>query len=184
MSASSPTITGTIAVFTLRIFVISISRSLYFEIFSVTFVEVFWSDGTDTSISLQHLLAGSLITTYIRHVRWQLSILIYNNYSPKSRWHPPLATVTEVNNCFSIYWNSDIIELKKRWFLTHLMLPITIFARIDRTAAAVAFFCRQIKLLKAFVCREISSKGVVIHSVKKIIKFSFKLIYEQVNLIK
>ena len=40
-----------------------------FEIFSVTFVEVFWSDGTDTSISLQHRLAGSLITTYIRHVR-------------------------------------------------------------------------------------------------------------------
>ena len=69
MSASSPTITGTISVFTLRIFVISISRSLYFEIFSVTFVEVFWSDGTDTSISLQHRLAGSLITTYIRHVR-------------------------------------------------------------------------------------------------------------------
>ena len=69
MSASSPTITGTISVFTLRIFVISISRSLYFEIFSVTFIEVFWSDGTDTSISLQHRLAGSLITTYIRHVR-------------------------------------------------------------------------------------------------------------------
>ena len=69
MSASSPTITGTISVFTLCIFVISISRSLYFEIFSVTFVEVFWSDGTDTSISLQHRLAWSLITTYIRHVR-------------------------------------------------------------------------------------------------------------------
>ena len=49
MSASSPTITGTVSVFTLRIFVISISRSLYFEIFSVTFVEEFWSDGTDTS---------------------------------------------------------------------------------------------------------------------------------------
>ena len=67
MSASSPTITGTISVFTLRIFVISISRSLYFEIFSVTFVELFWSDG----------MPWSLITTYIRHVRWQLSIRIY-----------------------------------------------------------------------------------------------------------
>ena len=77
MSASSPTITGTIFVFTLRIFVISISRSLYFEIFSVTFVELFWSDGTDTSIILQHRLPWSLIATYIRHVRWQLSIRIY-----------------------------------------------------------------------------------------------------------
>ena len=77
MSASSLTITGTISVFTLRIFVISISRSLYFEIFSVTFVEVFWSDGTDTSIILQHRLPWSLITTYIKHVRWQLSIRIY-----------------------------------------------------------------------------------------------------------
>ena len=67
MSASSPTITGTISVFTLRTFVISISRSLYFEIFSVTFVELFWSDG----------MPWSLITTYIRHVRWQLSIRIY-----------------------------------------------------------------------------------------------------------
>ena len=77
MSASSPTITDTISVFTLRIFVISMSRSLYFEIFSVTFVELFWSDGTDTSISLQHRLAWSLITTYISHVREQLSIRIY-----------------------------------------------------------------------------------------------------------
>ena len=77
MSASSPTINGTISVFTLCIFVISISKSLYFEIFSVTFVEVFWSDGTDTSVSLQHRLPWSLITTYIGHVCWQLSIRIY-----------------------------------------------------------------------------------------------------------
>ena len=77
MSASSPTITGIISVFTLRISVISISRSLYFEIFSVAFVEVFWSDDTDTSVSLQHRLPWCLITTYIRHVRWQLSIRIF-----------------------------------------------------------------------------------------------------------
>ena len=77
MSASSPTMAGTVSVFTLRIFVISISWSLYFEIFSMTFVEVFWSDGTDTSIILRHRLPWSLITTYIRHVQWQLSICIY-----------------------------------------------------------------------------------------------------------
>ena len=77
MSASSPTITGIISVFTLRISVISISRSLYFEIFSVAFVEEFWSDDTDTSVSLQHRLPWCLITVYIRHVRWQLSIRIF-----------------------------------------------------------------------------------------------------------
>ena len=46
-----------------------------------------------------------------------------------------LATDTEVTNCFSIYYNSEIIEL-----LTHLLLPtITILARDDQTAAVVAF---------------------------------------------
>ena len=77
MSASSPTITAIISVFTLRNSVISISRSLCFEIFSVAIVEVFWSDDTDTSISLQHRLPLCLITTFIRHVRRQLSIRIF-----------------------------------------------------------------------------------------------------------
>ena len=76
MSASSPTITQWHNL-TLRISVNSISRSLYFEIFSVAFVEVFWSDDTDTSVSLQHRLPWCLITAYIRHVRWQLSIRIF-----------------------------------------------------------------------------------------------------------
>ena len=145
MSANSSTMTGTISVFTLRICVISISRSLYFEIFSVTFVEVFWSDDTDASISLQHRLAWSLITTYIRHVRWQLSILTYNNYSPKSptlRWMIVLIYILK-------QWHN---WAQKLWFSTHLMLPtITILPRNDRTAAAVAFSCRQIKFLKALV---------------------------------
>ena len=40
----------------------------------------------------------------------------------------------------------------KMMILTHLLLqPITILTRSDRTAAVVAFSCRQIKLLKAFV---------------------------------
>ena len=51
--------------------------------------------------------------------------IIYNNYSPKWRWlvgicralkrrgkYPPLATDTKVNNCFSKYSNSGIIEHK------------------------------------------------------------------------
>ena len=51
---------------------------------------------------------------------------INNSYSAKWRWlvaivteaakrrgkSPPLATDTEVNNCFSIYQNSEIIERK------------------------------------------------------------------------
>ena len=44
--------------------VVSISRILYFKSFSMTFVNVFQSEGTDTSLSLQHQLAWSLITIY------------------------------------------------------------------------------------------------------------------------
>ena len=62
ISPSAPTITGTVSVPIPHVLVVSISRSLYFESFSMTFVEVFQSDGTDTSISLQHLLAWSLFT--------------------------------------------------------------------------------------------------------------------------
>ena len=100
---------------------------------------------THRATSLQHRLAGSLITTYIRHVRWQLSILTYNNYSPKSptlRWMIVLIYILK-------QWHN---WAQKLWFSTHLMLPtITILPRNDRTAAAVAFSCRQIKFLKALV---------------------------------
>ena len=54
ISPSAPTITGTVSVLIPQILVVSISSSLYFESFSITFVELFRSDGTDTSISLQH----------------------------------------------------------------------------------------------------------------------------------
>ena len=54
ISPSAPTITGTVSVLIPHILVVSISNSLYFESFSMTFVELFRSDGTDTSISLQH----------------------------------------------------------------------------------------------------------------------------------
>ena len=62
ISSSAPTISGAVSVLIAHILVVSISRSLYFESFSKTFVEVFLSDGTDTSVSLQHRLAWSLIT--------------------------------------------------------------------------------------------------------------------------
>ena len=60
----------------------------------------------------------------------------------RGKYIPPLATNTEVNNCFSIYENSEITEHKNDDFLTHLLLPtITILARNDRTATVVAFSC-------------------------------------------
>ena len=62
ISPSAPTITGTVSVLIPHILTILILRSLYFESFSMTFVEVFLSAGTDTSISLQHRSAWSLIT--------------------------------------------------------------------------------------------------------------------------
>ena len=55
-------------------------------------------------------------------------------------------------------------------------------ARWPRTAAVVAFSLRQIKLLKAFLQKELWILFVFkIIMYKKIIKFSFKLTYEQVN---
>ena len=51
----APITTGTISVFMFHILVVSILRSLYSNNFSMVFVEVFLSDGTATSISLQGL---------------------------------------------------------------------------------------------------------------------------------
>ena len=59
---STTTITSTVSLLIPHILMVSISRSLYSESFSMTFVEVFWLDGTNTSVSLQHWLARSLIT--------------------------------------------------------------------------------------------------------------------------
>ena len=60
--------------------------------------------------------------------------IIINNYSPKWRWlavdiyraakrrgkYPPLATYTEVNSCFSIYQNSEII-FTTIWMISSLV---------------------------------------------------------------
>ena len=75
-SPSAPTITGTVSVLIPHIPMVSISRSLYFESFSMTFVEVFQSDGTDTSVSLQHRLAWSLITISGLFADSSLSVLL------------------------------------------------------------------------------------------------------------
>ena len=77
ISPSAPTITSTVSVLIPHILVVLISRSLYFESFSVTFVDVFRSDGTDTSISLQHRLAWSLITISGLFADSSLSVCIY-----------------------------------------------------------------------------------------------------------
>ena len=58
----APTITGTTCVLRVHILLISISKSLYFDSFSVNLVEVFRSDGTDTSMSVHVLVSWSLIT--------------------------------------------------------------------------------------------------------------------------
>ena len=58
----APSTTGIVVVFMPHIFSISISRSLYFESFSVVFIEVFLSVGTDISISWQVLCFLSFTT--------------------------------------------------------------------------------------------------------------------------
>ena len=60
--------------------------------------------------------------------------------------YPPPATDSEVNNCFSIYLSSEIIELKNDDLNSFTVAKdlITILASNDRTAVAFSF--RQIKL--------------------------------------
>ena len=63
MSPKAPMTTGIVSVFIPHILVVSISRFSYLESFSVVFNEVFLSDGTAISMSLQVLFLWSLITT-------------------------------------------------------------------------------------------------------------------------
>ena len=62
MSLRAAITTGIVSLFIPHILVVSISRSLYLESFSVVFNEVFLSDGTAISMSLQVLFLWSLIT--------------------------------------------------------------------------------------------------------------------------
>ena len=62
MTPNAPITTRTVSVLIPYILFTSISRSLYFEHFSMTFTEVFRSDGTAISISLHGMVLWSLIT--------------------------------------------------------------------------------------------------------------------------
>ena len=62
MSPFPPTTTGIVPVFMPHILGVSISWSLYYESLSVIFNEVFLSNGTAMSMSLQVLFLWSLIT--------------------------------------------------------------------------------------------------------------------------
>ena len=55
-------ITGIVSVLMPHIRLVSISKSLYLDSFSVTFTDVFLSDGTAMSMSLQVFVLWSLIT--------------------------------------------------------------------------------------------------------------------------
>ena len=55
-------ITGIVSVLMPHIRLVSISKSLYLDSFSVTFTDVFLSDGTAMSINLQVFVLWSLIT--------------------------------------------------------------------------------------------------------------------------
>lgn len=77
ISPSAPIITDTVSVLIPHIVVISISRSLYFKSFSMTFVEVFLLDGTDTSFYKFATLAGKVLYHYIRLIYWQFPISMY-----------------------------------------------------------------------------------------------------------
>ena len=56
IASSAPMITGIVSVLMPHIQFVSISKSLYLDSFSVTFTDVFLSDGTAMSISLQVFL--------------------------------------------------------------------------------------------------------------------------------
>ena len=89
ISPSAPTITGSVSVLIPPILVVLISRSLYFENFSMNFVEVFWLDGTDMSICLQHHLAWSLY------------------YYPQTFW-PGLLILAQI--LLFLVWNLKVID--------------------------------------------------------------------------
>ena len=62
MCPKAPVATDIVSVFVPHILVVTISRSVYLGSFSVVFNEVFLSDGTTISMSLQVLFLWSLIT--------------------------------------------------------------------------------------------------------------------------
>ena len=78
ISPSAPITTGIVVVFIPDIRSISISRSLYFDSFSVTLTEVFFSVGMDISMSRQLFFCLSFITMsgLLAFFSWSVSIVI------------------------------------------------------------------------------------------------------------
>ena len=75
-------ITGIVSVLMPHIRLVSISKSLYLDSFSVTFTDVFLSDGTALSMNLQVFVLWSLITIiFIGSVGCYFPVCVY--------WHVP-----------------------------------------------------------------------------------------------
>ena len=96
ISPSAPITTGIVVAFILYIRSISISRSLYFDSFSVTLTEVFFSQGMAISMSRQLFFYLSFITmsgmlafisrsvcisTSNKIVMWSLSVTVWGSCS-------------------------------------------------------------------------------------------------------
>ena len=82
IAPSPPMITGIVSVLMPHIRLVSISKSLYLDSFSVTFTDVFLSDGTAMSINLQVFVlwwfSFGPVCVY-RHVPQYRDILIFCN---------------------------------------------------------------------------------------------------------
>ena len=74
-------ITGIVSVLMPHIRLVSISKSLYLDSFSVTFMDVFLSDGTAMSMNLQVFVLWSLSNHYIGSVGCYFPVCVY--------WHVP-----------------------------------------------------------------------------------------------
>ena len=111
ISPSEPTIIGTDSVLNPHFLVVSISRSLYFESFSMTFVEVFRSDGTDTSISLQHRLAWSLTTISVLFADSSLSVCI--RISQRIVTSSLSVTVSVLCSYHALLWDFNTVMLTR-----------------------------------------------------------------------
>ena len=133
ISPSAPAITSTVSVLIPPILVVLISRSLYFESFSMTFVEVFWSDDTDMSICLQHRLAWTLY------------------HYPQTFW-PGLLILAQI--LLFLVWNLKVIDNSHSYswanlrFLSTSPCPPPTMKSIVQTQENILLFILFIKVLE------------------------------------
>ena len=78
---NAPITCGVTVVFVFHILLTSISRSLYFEIFSTSFAAIFQSDGTAISINMHIFVGFSLITMSGLFALISLSVIIGISHS-------------------------------------------------------------------------------------------------------